>query len=120
MSLLNNEHCRAIRPLDLAIALTSPLALDVWLGIDGLPLKKGLGVRPRPGNCLIRVSYLSKIVAFAILACLRSQTPVFRWAFALRKNAAFLGFSRLGRAIPGNEFEIIVVALGASESLFSR
>ena len=64
MSELNNEHCRAIRPLDLAMALTSPLVLDVWLGIDGLPIKKGLGVRPCSGNCLIRVSYLSGIRCF--------------------------------------------------------
>jgi hypothetical protein len=34
------------------------------------------------------------------------------------KNASFLGFARLGRAIPGDEFEIVVVVLGVSESLF--
>jgi hypothetical protein len=40
------------------MALTNPLGLDVWLGIDDLPLKRAWGLGPAPENCLIRVSYL--------------------------------------------------------------
>ena len=77
-----------------------------------------------PENCLIRVAYVNAFCCFSAIwaFCMTSEAPAGQQQLGIwtRKNASFLGFARLGPAIPGDEFEIVVVVLGASEGLFGR